>query len=110
MASYSLWRDERDYFINWNWPVFQIKRFVDSVGDPYRGAKTIFKKEEITIMKVEILPDLNIRNRDVGKIFKLVKGKPIIVCKDGLLLIESAKYRNTNKTIFPLISLKERFY
>lgn len=31
-ASYSLWRDNDDYFINWNWGSDYIERFVDSLG------------------------------------------------------------------------------
>ena len=39
-ASYSLWRDDLDYLINWNMDSSYIKRFIDSVGVPYDGAKT----------------------------------------------------------------------
>ena len=81
-ASYSLWRDEDDYFINWNWPIKKIQRFVDSVGYPYKGSKkTIFRKREITVEEVKIIRNVNIVNRDNGKIFKLYNGKPIIVCQ-----------------------------
>lgn len=108
-ATYSLWRDEDDYFINWDWPIKKIQRFIDSVGYPYKGAKTIFNKREITIERTKILSNINIVNRDTGKFFKLDNGKPIVVCKDGLLFIESAKYRETEETIFPLKSLRQRF-
>jgi methionyl-tRNA formyltransferase len=37
-ASYSLWRDEEDYFIDWSKSSEYIKRFIDSVGSPYKGA------------------------------------------------------------------------
>ena len=108
-ATYSLWRDEDDYFIDWNWSIQKIIRFVDSVGYPYKGAKTIFKGREITVEKIKALENVNITNRDNGKIFKLYDGKPIIVCKDGLLLLEIAKDRETNKSIFPITSLRQRF-
>ena len=108
-ATYSLWRDEDDYFINWDWPIKKIQRFIDSVGYPYKGAKTIFNKREITIERTKILSNINIVNRNTGKFFKLDKGKPIVVCKDGLLFIENAKDRETEETIFPLKSLRQRF-
>ena len=108
-ATYSLWRDEDDYFINWEWPIEKIQRFINSVGTPYRGAKTIFNGREITIEKTKIISNINIRNRDNGKFFKIVNGKPIIVCRDGLLLIEIAKDRKTESTIFPITSLRQRF-
>ena len=108
-ATYSLWRDEDDYFINWNWSIDKICRFIDSVGFPYKGAKTILGNDEISINKVRIIPNLNIENRDLGKIFKLTSGKPIVVCKDGLLLIEDANKRSSNESILPLKTIKNKF-
>ena len=108
-ATYSLWRDEEDYFIDWNWSINKISRFVDSVGFPYKGAKTILCSDEVTINKVKVLPDVNIENRISGKIFKLISGKPLVVCKDGLLLIEDAKKRYSKECIFPIKNLKLRF-
>lgn len=104
-----MWRDEDDYFIDWRWCVHKISRFVDSVGFPYKGAKTLLNHEEISINKVKIIPNINIENRDLGKIFKLISGKPLVVCKDGLLLIEDAKKRYSNESILPLKSMKLRF-
>jgi methionyl-tRNA formyltransferase len=36
-ASYSLWRDEEDYRIDWSSDAERLKRFIDSVGSPYKG-------------------------------------------------------------------------
>jgi|ADGO01.1.fsa_nt_gi Methionyl-tRNA formyltransferase len=33
-ATYSLWRDERDYFIDWSDEAARIRRFVDALGSP----------------------------------------------------------------------------
>ena len=38
-ASFSLWRDEEDYRIDWSQPAEDIKRFIDAVGYPYKGAQ-----------------------------------------------------------------------
>ena len=108
-ASYSLWRDDDDYFVNWNWSAEKIRRFVDSVGYPYKGAKTLLNQKEITIHHVNIIPNVKIMNREVGKFFKIEEGKPIIVCNDGLIKIEAAEYRDTKNSILPLNSLKQRF-
>ena len=35
-ATYSLWRDENDYFINWELPIKKICRFIDALGFPYK--------------------------------------------------------------------------
>ena len=39
-ASYSLWRDEEDYFINWSLGAKTIERTINATGFPYSGART----------------------------------------------------------------------
>ena len=66
-ASYSLWRDQEDYFINWKLPVEKICRFVDALGFPYQGARAYLDNEEIIIDQVESHENVHIHNRDLGK-------------------------------------------
>jgi len=70
-ATYSIWLDEADYFIDWSWPSAKIKRFVDAVGWPYAGAMTLYNGREITIDEVEIADDLCFENRQHGKALSL---------------------------------------
>jgi len=35
-ASYSLWRDDEDYFVDWSHSAIEIKRFINAVGYPYK--------------------------------------------------------------------------
>jgi methionyl-tRNA formyltransferase len=109
LASYSLWRDEEDYFINWNQSSEKIKRFVDAVGYPYDGAKCIMNGEEIIINEVTIINDLKIENRQIGKVIFFNKEKPVVVCKEGLIRIDDAVYSNSQKSIFPLNKFRVRF-
>jgi methionyl-tRNA formyltransferase len=88
-ATYSLWRNDDDYFINWNWDASKIKRFIDSVGFPYLGAKTIIENEIITIYDSEEIEDVFIVNRDVGKVLFKQNNGIIVVCGIGLLKIET---------------------
>lgn len=108
-ASYSLWRNEDDYYIDWALPVKKICRTIDALGFPYKGAKTYLENEEVIIDKVCEYKNLNIHNRDLGKILFLKDSKPIIVCKDGLIEIKSARYIKNNKTIFPLKKFRMKF-
>ncbi len=88
-ATYSLWRDEADYEIDWSTSAAQIKRFVDAVGFPYAGARTLVG--DATILRVHDvtpLPDLQIELRDVGKVWKLDAGRAVVVCGSGLLRID----------------------
>jgi len=100
IVSYSLWRDEEDYFINWNEDSAYIKRFIDSVGFPYKGASCFYEKKLIRIQEASIVPDLNISNRVAGKAIMKEDNSPIIVCGSGLIRIDKAKYENGEKVIF----------
>jgi methionyl-tRNA formyltransferase len=70
-ATYSLWRDEDDYLIDWSKSATYIKRFVDAVGYPYGNAFFYFKNIKIRVLDVEIVDDVKIENRDAGKILIL---------------------------------------
>jgi methionyl-tRNA formyltransferase len=101
-ATYSLWLDNDDYFIDWNWDADKIKRKIDACGFPYLGAKTNMENQVIIIKEVDIVQDVEIENRTVGKTIFFTEGCPIIVCGKGLLKITDAYYQNSNESIFPL--------
>ncbi|MFW5795354.1 MAG: methionyl-tRNA formyltransferase, partial [Bacillota bacterium] len=108
-ASYSLWRDYDDYFIDWNNYAEKIKRKVDAVGFPYKGAKAFLNDEEITIYCCETVSDLKIENRDIGKVVFIDEKKPVVVCGKGLLKINKAIYTDTKNKIFPINKFRSRF-
>jgi methionyl-tRNA formyltransferase len=90
-ATYSLWRDEDDYRIDWSKPATEICRFVDAVGWPYLGAKTSMQGGDIRIDRVEPCPDVAFVNRSVGKIWSLSGGSAVVVCGSGLVRITAAR-------------------
>lgn len=107
-ATYSLWRDEKDYFINWSLDSSKIKRMIDAVGFPYGGAKTFLNNNEIIIIEdAEEYPDLVIENRDIGKVIMIVDNCPVVVCGKGLLKITSAKYLD-GKSVLPINKFRIR--
>jgi methionyl-tRNA formyltransferase len=108
-ASYSLWRDNDDYNINWEFSASKICRFVDSVGYPYDGAKCKINNVVVKIIEAEILEDLKIENRDVGKVLFFEDEFPIIVCGIGLIKINKAVYERTGESIFPMKKFRTRF-
>ena len=85
LASYSLWRNEDDYKIDWNLPADKIKRFIDAVGFPYKGAKTQFDNQWLRIFDAKIEKDVFIVNRTPGKVLFIKEGYYHIVCGSGLL-------------------------
>lgn len=108
-ASYSLWRDYDDYFIDWNNSSEKIKRKVDAVGFPYKGAKAFLNDKEITIKSCETVSDLNIENRDLGKVIFKEEDRPVVVCGKGLLKIKKAIYTDTGNEISPINKFRSRF-
>jgi methionyl-tRNA formyltransferase len=107
-ASYSLWRDDHDYRINWNDSAKDISHFINCVGSPYLGASTMLNGEIVRISKATPLAELKIENRAPGKVIFHKSGLPIVVCGEGLLLIEDIK-NNEYKSMLPLESFRTRF-
>jgi methionyl-tRNA formyltransferase len=88
-ATYSLWRDEQDYFIDWNLDSNTIHRTINALGFPYMGAKTRIEKETIIIEEAEIVDDVKIENRTAGKLLFMENGKPVVVCGKGLIKLNA---------------------
>ena len=108
-ATYSLWLDQDDYFIDWNWTAENIKRKIDACGFPYDGAKTILENDIIVVEKAEVEQDVQIENRTVGKVIFVKENCPIIVCGKGLLRLTAAKNVNTKENILPLSKFRLKF-
>ncbi|WP_281950360.1 methionyl-tRNA formyltransferase [Nitrosophilus kaiyonis] len=98
-ATYSVWLDSEDYFIDWNWDADRIKRFIDAVGYPYDNAKTTLNGKIVKIVDAEVISDVIIENRErhIGKVIFFEKEFPIVICKRGLLkLIDIRDKKNNN--------------
>ncbi|SFR49212.1 formyltransferase family protein [Thiomicrospira sp. ALE5] len=89
-ATYSLWLDHEDYFIDWAWSAEKIKRFVDAVGYPYDSAKARLNDEVIYFKEVDLLDDVVVehRERHIGKVIFIEQGAPVVVCTQGLLVLK----------------------
>ena len=99
-ATYSIWRDEHDYRINWAANAEVISRFVDAVGWPYIGAMSLLQGREIRIDRVETCRDLVFVNRCPGKIWSLAGRVPEVVCGSGMLRILEARESDGSPVIF----------
>jgi len=109
LASYSLWRDENDYNINWFENSAYIRRFIDAVGEPYSGASTSLEGEKIRIFQAHEELDVTIENRTPGKIIFLKEGEPVVVCGKGLLRIEKMINDDTRNDVIPMIKFRLHF-
>lgn len=108
-ATYSLWRDEEDYFIDWTWDAHRIQRFVDSLGFPYKGAATTIDGVIYRIRDCSALPDVKIENRCVGKVIFMRDDNPVVVCGTGLIKILDINKDNSSKNELPLPKFRTRF-
>lgn len=86
-ATYSVWRDEDDYLVDWDKHSSFIKRFIDSVGWPYKGASSYIGNQLVSILDAYEVPDLRIANRETGKILRYKDGNPVVICGVGLLAL-----------------------
>lgn len=108
-ATYSLWREESDYFIDWKLSSKAIRRFIDAVGFPYKGAAASLSNGNIVrILMAQELEDVVIENRVPGKVIFLKESKPVIVCGSGLLLIQKLEDEYGNN-LLPLSKFRTKF-
>ncbi len=108
-ATYSLWRDEEDYRIRWSADADRIKRFIDSLGAPYKGASAQIEERTVRILDATAEPDIHVEDRQPGKVVFLRQGYPTVVCGRGLLRITEMQDDATGRTLLPLQRLRTRF-
>ena len=108
-ASYSLWRDEQDYRIDWHCDSNYIRRFVDAVGWPYKGATALLNGQPVRILAVEAEADVRIENRTPGKVlFINQQQQPVVVCGTGLLRLIMTQ-DEAGKSVLPIKQFRSRF-
>jgi methionyl-tRNA formyltransferase len=109
-ATYSLWRDDEDYEVDWSLPAPRIRDFVDAVGPPYAGARTSVAGETVRLLAVTVEPDVRIANRTPGKVIFLRESRPTVVCGSGLLRIDAMEIDGSPGTsALPLRRFRSRF-
>ncbi len=108
-ATYSLWRDEEDYRIDWNDDANNIEHFISCVGHPYRGASAILNASTVRILKARVGEDVKIENRTSGKVIFIESNLPVVVCGKGLLVLEDIRDAR-GKCMLPLKKFRSRFY
>lgn len=109
-ATYSLWLNEDDYFVNWDWDAAYIERFVNATGFPFDGAKALINNRIVSIKEVQIVSDLKIENRTSGKVIYIDSdGKPAIVCGRGIVMLNDAIYLDDETKLIPFNKFRTKF-
>jgi methionyl-tRNA formyltransferase len=84
-ASWSVWRDEDDYRIDWSWDARKVVRLVDAASDPFPGAWTTANGQKGRVLRAVAEPDVRIEDRVPGKVAFIRDGAPVVVCGTGLV-------------------------
>jgi methionyl-tRNA formyltransferase len=105
-ATYSIWRDSEDYFIDWSWPADKIKRFVDAVGFPYQGAMSRLEENVITIEECEVIEEFKAEIQHPGKVVFFENEMPVVICGEKALRINKMTLDNQD---YKMTKLKSRF-
>lgn len=111
LATYSLWRDEDDYLIDWRQSSEDIKRFCDAVGYPYKGACSYVRGRKIRVNDAAVVVDVvvEMRSENLGKIIFMDAGTPIVVCGVGLLRINNYNFENIENGESGKINFRSKF-
>ena len=108
-ATYSLWRDEEDYRIDWNDNANNIEHFINCVSSPYRGASAVLNDATVRIVKAKALADIKIENRSPGKVIFIEADLPVVVCGSGLLVLADVR-NEQGESVLPLKYFRSRFF
>lgn len=109
LATYSLWRDEDDFKIDWSLPAEIVLRHIHASSYPYVGAKSVLAGEEVRIFDGKVSKENpRIINRNPGKIWKITNGIPVVICGKGLIELTKVS-GNNGRSVLPISKLRQRF-
>jgi methionyl-tRNA formyltransferase len=108
-ASYSPWRGEDDYRIEWSHDAATIKRFIDAVGFPYKGASSELDGALVRILDASIEPDVRIEQRMPGRVMFIRDQMPVVACGTGMLRLLDVRDNAARISILPLRKFRSRF-
>jgi methionyl-tRNA formyltransferase len=109
LATYSQWRDEEDYRIDWSRDAAFIQRFIDALGAPYNGAAAEMDGVLVRILDAVVEPDVVIEQREPGKVLFIRDQAPIISCGSGLLRLLDVRDSTGQASLLPLHRFRVRF-
>lgn len=105
--SFGLWRDDLDYFINFEQPAYKIKRFVDAVGYPYAGSKIKVDDKILTVEDAEVIKGkiVDVKSH-LGKILRIEEGSPVVICSSNLIKLKNITDENGDKYTFKKLKIR----
>jgi len=109
-ASFSPWLDELDYTIDWTRSAREVRRFVDAVGFPYRGATTVMDGKLVRILRcIESPKPLRLERPAAGKVIFVDPLGPCVACGSGAVILLDARRDDSSDPLLPLPRFRIRF-
>jgi hypothetical protein len=87
-ATFSIWRDARDYSIDWTGSSAEVARMVDTLSFPYGGATARAGDQILVVDAASEVDDLVFPIRHPGKVWRLDDGRPIVICGTGMVRLD----------------------
>jgi methionyl-tRNA formyltransferase len=96
-------------WIDWNYSVDELDRFIRSFGEPYKGAKTFINDKQVNIKFVEKSKQDSARHPDeVGRVIRKFEDYIIVSVNGGSVYIKELLWKNKN--IINKIKSGDKFY
>ena len=96
-------------WIDWNYRVDDLDRFIRSFGDPYRGAKTFVNNKQISIKFVEKSKQDSAKHpEEIGRVIRKFEDYIIVSVNEGSIYIKEIFWKNKN--IISEIKSGDKFY
>lgn len=106
-ATYSIWRDEEDYWLDFRLPADRVLRTIFALDKPYRGACALVGEQRVTIHDAEVEMDINFAVRQPGKIWKVDASGPLVVCGAGMIRLKDIRHGDGSP--YSNVKLRTRF-
>ncbi len=101
---------EINAYIDWTWGIKEIEKFICAFDDPYPGAKTYVRKQEVYLKKCSYdLYENSFHPFQKGIIYRKTASNLYVASEEGALLIGEIRNRD-GKDYFNKINLGDRFY
>jgi methionyl-tRNA formyltransferase len=96
-------------WIDWNYKVDDLDRFIRSFGDPYKGAKTFINNKQVNIKFVEkSMQDSARHPEEVGRIIRKFEDYIIVAVNGGSIYIKELFSKDQN--IIHKVKSGDKFY
>ena len=86
-------------YINWQWSIEEIERFICAFNAPYQGASTFIDNKRVYLSSVSLDTEIDMHPYTAGLIVQLNNNQVLVATSGGLLRVKSIIYDGGNSVI-----------